>query len=245
MSQPNLVSLYNRFARKTARLLGIFIEHDATRLPQSSGNHDLCVPKTRYSGVYTVIKQHRKNTAIVTVHDLPTTEYDLIQSMAVVHIHCAWENFCRELVFISAYQQPVTAGGVRIKRVVKTRSDVIDTLKKKRGITRLVWEPPWHVPSECISAATHLGVGNLANITLGMSISGLSVIPDYLRYLRNFFAHHNNDTAIKISDSVVMPMGLKGSYSALELLNIRDAMGKATLEIWVEQLRIMARTAIQ
>jgi len=169
-------------------------------------------------------------------------QVSLIQSACVIYIHCAWEQFCRQLIIISASKQPLTANGIVVKRVFKNAKLTIAKVKSfhSRG-----YEPKWYNPRDCISTATRINISNLGSVTSGLSITNSSPIPDYLNDFRNFFAHHNHGIMEKIRQDIFLPMNIAMSVTPLSFLNTRDANNKFTLEVWVERLLIMAKNCIQ
>ncbi len=162
----------------------------------------------------------------------------------VIRLHDAWARFCRELVVVSAYRQPLTAQGVSVTRVVglSRRRDVIpallSTYKKKRN------EPAWAIPTFCIDAAQRLGVSNYGEINSGI---GLSISPsptDQLRHVRNFVAHRSEETAQNVRQ-VARDLRLPIEPQAYAVASFSVKPNFTENENWAMQLRMMAGLAIQ
>ena len=56
-------------------------------------------------------------------------------------------------------------------------------------------EPPWHVPDTLINSCDEIGCCNYIEIQNAFSIQ--TKVFDHLRAFRNFYAHRNDETAIK------------------------------------------------
>lgn len=57
-------------------------------------------------------------------------------------------------------------------------------------------EPTWHEPKTLITGCTNMGASNLSQVQAALSIGSSVFI--HLPTCRNFFAHRNDDTAIKV-----------------------------------------------
>lgn len=164
----------------------------------------------------------------------------------VIRLQAAWYRFCRELVIQSAACTPVTTTGVTIPKAPKiaTRQDVIPRLRalQPRKVTPY-WEPRWHAPTECIKAAQDLRVNNFISISSGLGMTPSPV--ENIRLVRNFIAHRNDDTAMRMKPALAF-YSLKSCTPAdLLLTHLLPPTGSPIFEIWVNQIDLMAQIAIQ
>ena len=183
------------------------------------------------------------STASSATHTPPRLE-QFTREMCVVRLHDAWARFCRELVVLSAYAQPLTAQGQRVTRVsgVRDRQQVIPTL-----LATYRWkktEPSWHIPTDCIGAARSLNIANNSTIASGLGLSFPQSPTDQLRQMRNFFAHRNVHTA-KDVEQIAISLGMPNvRYFHLLLVSVMPP-GVPLFVLWVQRLRRMAWLAIQ
>lgn len=218
MSQPKLTQPHNRFYAETEQILGAF------RAPLSAG--------TRFE------------TSCSAIHPYG-------QEMCVLRLHDAWARFCRELVIMSAGDRPITLTGAFVPRAphVRNRADVIPQLLKgyptKSGKSK--WGPRWADPAECIEAARLLGISNFSNVSgsIGAATIGTAPSPiEYLRRVRNFFAHRTEETAGHVR-KVALALNLPINYGAMQIINNVVPPGHALLALWIYQLRTIALSAIR
>lgn len=176
--------------------------------------------------------------------DLLDKNPQYVCEMCVIRLHDAWARFCRELVVMSAYAEPLTGQGGRVPRApgIRDRRHVIPTLLatyKKR-----TEEPNWHIPGDSLDAARRLNVQNYQSIAGGIGRSLPRSPTDQLREARNFFAHRNDDTAIRLRQ-VARNLGLSNLRQPYLLMVFPGAPGVSVFDLWVSQLRTMASVAVQ
>lgn len=243
-----LVPLYQSFGNRTSTLVKLFLNHSHAKLAHKHGGiYDPLELRMCHTGTYVVVKKYKRDLGLVEIREFPGKEYSFIQAMTVIKVHAQWEQFCRQLILTSAYKPVLTATGQVTKPVTGLKSE-IDVLNKLRNIYKIhnsYWEPNWDIPAKSIQAATRLGVSNLAAISAGFSMSGASYIPDYLSAVRNFFAHSNSYSAIKVKKDVIKNLHFPANYGTFEALNALDAAGQTLFEVWTKQLQLMAWQAIQ
>ena len=164
--------------------------------------------------------------------------------MCVIRLHDAWARFCRELVVLSAYAQPLTAQGHRVPRTggIKSRRDVIPALIAT--YPRRKTEPPWHFPRECIDAARRLSVSNNSTIASGLGLSFPQSPTNQLTQMRNFLAHRNTDTAQDVAQ-VAINLGMPNIGHPHLLVASVMPPGVPLFVLWAERLGLMAWLAIQ
>ena len=177
-------------------------------------------------------------------HQLGQEHQRLICDMGVIQFHDAWARFCRELVVLSAYAQPLTAHGQRLSRApgIQNRHQVIPALLSTYH--RRKYEPSWDQPGDCIDAARRLQVLNYSTIFAGL---GLSLTPspiDQVRYVRNFLAHKNAENARRVAQ-VAAEFGLTNVRVPEVLVMSVVHPGVSVFIQWVHRLRLMAWLAIQ
>ena len=95
----------------------------------------------------------------------------LVQEMCLIRLQDSWGRFCRRLVVFSCWAQPKTAQGFRVPRApgIRRSGDVIPKLMST--YRRRTTEPEWHIPAECLDAATRLQIINLPSVNSGLALS--------------------------------------------------------------------------
>lgn len=166
------------------------------------------------------------------------------QEMCIIRLYDLWDRFCRELILLSAYAEPISIRGNRIPRIagVRTRNDVLSRL---RGIQRYSNRPlyliTWGDPTVSIYIGQKLGVSNFQNISSALGATP-SPLQD-LRAVRNYLAHRNEKTAQEVH-KIAVANGLGATHDALFILHSLRTPGVCLFELWVIQIRIMARNAV-
>lgn len=161
--------------------------------------------------------------------------------MCLIRLYDAWSRFCRELVIVSAACRPYTAGGTRLPKApgISNTSDVIPALLST--YRRRIYEPKWGRASDCIDAASRLGIANTSTIT--GALGAVSSPERELRITRNFFAHRSEWAANEIRS---LHWYISGMSFSIEDLPGQKVQGGITLfEHWVSNLRTIAEAAIQ
>ncbi len=178
---------------------------------------------------------------------IKTKQRNFAIEMCVVRLHDSWARFCRELVVVSAYAEPLTANGIKVPRIrgVNHRSQVIPTLlatyKKRRE------EPSWYLARDCIDASLRLQVSNHRTIStgIGLSFPSLSISPnDQIRMVRNFFAHRSRSTASE-AFSVASAFSFPAGGNLWALPTTLTPPGITVFAFWVNCLHLMALQSIQ
>lgn len=196
-----------------------------------------------------------KETALLTqiidsTQSLATAGYpengyeQFIREMCMIRLHDAWARFCRELVVLSAYAQPLTADGRRVTRApgIQNRRQVIPALLAT--YRRRTAEPPWHIPSDCLDAAKRLNISNYSTINNGLGLSFPQSPTDQVNRVRNFFAHRNIDTVRGVVQ-VARNLGLPRVTHPHLLVVSRIQPGVSVFALWVSRLRVMAQLAVR
>ena len=172
------------------------------------------------------------------------SDQQMVREMCVIRLQDSWARFCRELVLLSCWAEPVTAQGKRVTRVpnIRRAHDVIPTLISTYRRRRT--EPSWHIPNDCIEAAGRLQIANYSTVKSGLGLS-FSHSPTYqLRCLRNHFAHRNEVTA-KLVRQLAIDLGIPTATVA-NLLPVSIVQpGTSLFSLWILRLRTMAQLAIQ
>lgn len=158
------------------------------------------------------------------------------KEMCVIRLSDAWARYCRNIVVLSSYAQPYTLTGIRIPRVqnLRTYSEFMQAFPN--------YGPRWNGwgnPIKTIQAARNIGISNFQQISMGIALTPSPL--DSLRDIRNFFAHRNIKTAQAvrvIAASVNAPINIR----PVDILLFPSSPGGASVfELWVHQLRNMAR----
>lgn len=174
----------------------------------------------------------------------------LQRESCIIRLHAAWYRFCRELIVESAACTPTTTNGTLIPKApsIKTRYDVIPRLRllntTKQHKPRLWWEPRWSDPTKCIQAAQSLKIANFGSVSSALGMTPSPV--EHLRLVRNFIAHRNEDTAIKMKPVLqVYGINTTANTTADQLLIYTPPMGGTIFEKWVREIQLMAQAAVQ
>jgi hypothetical protein len=166
------------------------------------------------------------------------------QEMCVIKLYDTWERFCRELVLLSAYAEPLSVNGNRVPRIagIYTRNDAISLVQTIRQYRNLPFHRvSWGDPTASISIAQHLGVHNFQNISLALGVTPSPT--EDLRHVRHFLAHRNEHTARNVHQ-VATNNGLYPTHNVLSILTSLRPPGVSLFELWVIQLRAIARDAV-
>lgn len=165
------------------------------------------------------------------------------QEMCVIRLLDAWARFCRELVLVSASEQPLTMGGTRLPLApgIATRTDALHLLQT--AYTRVPYEPRWHDAQACLRAAGLLRVANYSSISAGIAVTPAPL--DDLRDLRNFLAHRNERTASKVRNAAASNSAPVTS-DVIAILQSPSGSPPATiLQLWIQQLQTMSQIAVR
>ena len=151
-------------------------------------------------------ERHLKKLSILAhkVSRLPWPESD--QTVSFITIQClnVWANFARAY-FLSCTLSPWREKGLQIKlknSTIHTFDDAINAAMRKckpwasqQGNWWRPDEPAWHVPQTLIKSCDEIRCSNRTEIR--QALSGQTHAFDHLRVFRNFYAHRNDDTAMK------------------------------------------------
>lgn len=165
------------------------------------------------------------------------------QEMCVIRLQDAWARFCRELVLVSASEQPLTTGGMPVPRApgISRRGDALSALR--RVYTRFPHEPRWFDAQACLNAATILNIRNYAAVSAGIGVTPAPL--DDLRTLRNFLAHRSELTAADVR-ATSLRNSLPAGLDAISILKSTSSSAAMTiLQLWIKQLQTMAQIAVR
>ncbi len=137
---------------------------------------------------------------------LALPESDRVISYVTIACLNTWANFARTY-FLSCTLAPWREQGLQIQcnTAIRTFDDAIDAAMKR--CKPLMWkqrqhgnwtrrdEPVWHVPKNLIDSCDEIGCSNYTAIQNAFSIQ--TKVFDHLSTFRNFYAHRNDETAIK------------------------------------------------
>jgi len=163
------------------------------------------------------------------------------QEMCIVRLADAWSRFCRELVLVSASEEPLMAVGGRVPRApgIADRRGALTVLRSV--YTRFPHEPRWIDTQSCLRAANILGIANYATVSAGLAVTPSPV--DDLRDVRNFLAHRNEGTAAAVR-AVATNVGIAPSSKALGILNdLWPGASKTVLQTWTTHMLAMSQIA--
>lgn len=134
-------------------------------------------------------------------------ESDRVISYVTIACLNTWVNFARAY-FLSCTLSPWREQGLQIQLSnpnIRTFDDAIDAAIKKCRNSRWKpgqhgnWtrhdEPPWHVPKTLTDSCDEIGCSNYTDIQNAFSIQ--TKVFNHLPTFRNFYAHRNDETAIK------------------------------------------------
>jgi len=166
------------------------------------------------------------------------------REMCVVRLHDAWERTCKELIIASACEEPVTALGQTVSRVVPSRQQVLPQLRATfTGITRKqrYWEPAWGDPRSLLDTAQRLGLSNYPTLSLAMGVPTKAA--SHLKDVRHFFAHRAGNTAANVA-RVALFYRLSAKSTADDVIGSTIPPGLTIFESWIHDLRTMLRAAV-
>lgn len=169
-------------------------------------------------------------------------QHQLACEMAVLRLHDAWARFCRELIILSAFGRTVTLGGVPLPpchNSVKRCHSVIPRLFATPG-PRYRFEPRWADASECIKAATRLGIANVATISSALAASNSPA--EDIRRVRNFYAHRMKRT---VQDAIATGLFLRPIRADVFELAAYTTGSVRVIESWVSNFILVATAAVQ
>lgn len=185
------------------------------------------------------------NSDADTGHPAGFFRNQITKEMCIIRLQDAWGRFCRELILSSAGSRAKTSSGIRLPRSpgVNRYGDVIpallSTYKRRRS------EPAWHSPGECLDAAERLKISNYDTVQNGLQSSFDGLAPTaQLRYVRNYIAYRNSDTARDIA-VVAQDLFISPVPRAFELASAMVSSGVTLFALWVVRLRVMAQLSIQ
>lgn len=176
-----------------------------------------------------------------TGHETCSNLHGWTQEMCLIRLQDAWARFCRELVLVSASEEPLTAAGIKLALApgINRRSDALNRLRSIYN--RFPHEPKWFDPQACLRGATILNVANYAAISAGIGVTPSPL--DDLRDLRNFVAHRSEQTAAQVRAAAVRNH-LSQNHGVIAILESPSVTPPGTiLQVWTEQLQTMAQIA--
>jgi hypothetical protein len=169
-------------------------------------------------------------------------QHQLACEMTVLRLHDAWARFCRELIVLSAFGRTVTLSGVPVPPChssIKRCHSVIPRLFATPG-PRYRYEPRWADATECIRAATRLGVANVATISSALAASNSPA--EDIRKVRNFYAHRMKRT---VQDATATGLFLRSIRADVFELAAYTTGSVRVIESWVSNFVLVATAAAQ
>lgn len=162
--------------------------------------------------------------------------------ICVIRLYCSWQNYCRQLVLISAYGEPLSLTGAQVPRVLASEAAAIKTVKDySRKTTGRAYEPNWADANKCMKAAQHLGIANFSRVAA--AIGSTPSPAEDLRAIRDYYAHRNDETLRK-----VLPLPHLGGRNIIDLPDILrqpTRAGVSLFEDWILTLSIIGRNAAE
>ena len=189
--------------------------------------------------------RRRLRTLVELAFDLRSAPFavaDRRVSFICIEALNTWAEFNRSYV-LAAVRRTRTNGGTLMETSLppSTRPDavmryVITRLRSKEPKEKLTRrdEPTWHSRRELIKVGRIVALSNLAQLQAALALP--SAVIDDLPTARNFYAHRNYETAVKLKNLMgryVMPT----QAHPTELLR-RSVLGRpvSVLEEWIEEL---------
>lgn len=163
-------------------------------------------------------ERHLKKLRILAneVSSLHWRQSDRIVSFVTIQCLNAWANFARAY-FLSCTLSPWREKGLQItlnNSAIRTFDDAINAAMRKckpwilqQGNWKQRDEPAWHVPETLIKSCDEICCSN--SIEIREALSCQTEVFDHLSSFRNFYAHRNDDTAMKakqIAHSYSIPL---------------------------------------
>ena len=151
-------------------------------------------------------ERHLKKLRILAneVSSLHWRQSDRIVSFVTIQCLNAWANFARAY-FLSCTLFPWREKGSQItlnNSAIHTFDDAINAAIRKCKpwiLQQENWsrrdEPAWHVPETLIKSCDEICCSN--RIEIRETLSGQTEVFDHLPIFRNFYAHRNDNTAVK------------------------------------------------
>jgi hypothetical protein len=162
--------------------------------------------------------------------------------ICTIRLYCAWQNFCRQLVILSAYSSPLSPSGNVVPPVLPSEIDAINSVKNfSKMKTGKSYEPNWADANRCLQVAQHLNLRNFSSIAVAIGSTPSPV--EVIKAIRDYFAHRNNDTLHKV---IIMPVMSGHTISDLpRVIGQTVPSGVSLFEDWILTLRNMGLYAIQ
>lgn len=160
-------------------------------------------------------KKITQNIGIAEFRREVGTQHNL-QLYLIIRLHSEWERFVRDTILHSASGHTVTHNGAKItnKKGFSSVEQALQFLKTKNG-----QEPKWYNPKESAKLAGNCNMSNSSTIATVLQRSDVITAADYLRLIRNYIAHRNNDTGAKFTNDVVKALGLPRTYDITSVLD--------------------------
>lgn len=168
-----------------------------------------------------------------------------------------WQHFVRSF-FISAYTGGKCASGVHCLVLNSTAGQYADPIefaiattnpktysqKKTKGIAfSFRDEPPWHLEWVLPRLAQAAGLSNHSSIVSAFSVPGRAVAD--LPTIRNYYAHRSERTAVLVRGLAPAYLYPKDTKPSVLPLLPHPTIGASIGEVWLIQLRNMARLLVQ
>jgi hypothetical protein len=169
--------------------------------------------------------------------------HERARSICVIDLHSAWNQFCRDLFFLSSIGGVITRSNQLLTRsnLLSSNDNLITALRRTYPRPKpSFWEPHWSIASEFIDVCTRLQIVNLSNVSAAIGSTGS--VADEVRFTRNYLSHRKTDTAIKALDA----LSHHGASSPLDidsLLLVFVPAGVSLFEHWVTNLSLISFAA--
>jgi hypothetical protein len=174
----------------------------------------------------------------------PNSEQQRVVAYAAIESHNLWVSFARAF-YLSCVLKTTSERGLPIAITAPgllTPSDGIHYavrllkpfVKTGPPFTRRN-EPVWHDTNTLLKLFTSVGASNLPQVQASLSYPTTAFA--FLPTLRNFFAHRNEETALKAA-AVARSLGLSGRLKPTEVLcSILPGRPQNVLADWLDDLR--------
>ncbi len=173
---------------------------------------------------------------------------DTLVDGLVIRAYDSWVRFCRELIFRSAAERPLTLSGDKLAKAIgiDKRTDVVPkyllTLPVRLRRKPVWWEPRWGDATQCLNVANSIGIANYPQISAGLGFAGSPA--EDLCTIRNYIAHRKADTAnriVPIFSRYRISINL-GIYPILSSLTLG---GIFRFSEWLRRMQVMAEISLQ
>jgi hypothetical protein len=203
------------------------------------------VKATRLLGQLNKMAERRLQQIEDTVDGLGipiTFEKDRLASFASIELDNVWASFSKNY-YLSWFLHPITRQGVRVEHTIAHPINFPDAIrlaskvfhgKTHQGRTGRI-DPPWHERRCLMLLAKQCGASHEPQVIKAMSVKG--TVFEYLRTIRNFYAHRCEETASKLP-RVARAFGLVPTRRASEII-LAVPPGRRVIVMldWIAEIR--------